>query len=188
MLNEYMLHAQRDMVAIVTQRQVEQGTGRDRTLRCAQDGGPVDAITSGSLMPIAIFDQCGWFDEQLIIDGVDYEYCLRARSLGYTLVKCWRAVLLVSVGSVRRHQILGWKVNASHHSTARRYYMTRNKLVVVHRFWRRNPAWCYRAIRDMAKDTIKIVLFEDERWRKLRNTARGIIDALNGRMGKVVEL
>jgi hypothetical protein len=43
-------------------------------------------------------------------------------------------------------------------------------------------------LRDVFQDTIKVIFFEEQRSLKLRNTARGIHDALFGRMGKVVEL
>jgi rhamnosyltransferase len=167
---------------------VERNTGRTRGQECAKDGGPLVAITSGSLMPTAIFDQCGWFEEELIIDGVDHEYCFRARAQGYTLAQCRDALLLVAVGSIRCHEVLGLKIMAKHYSAKRRYYITRNRLVIVRRFWKEQPAWCYRALRDVLQDTLKVICFEEQRSTKLRNTARGIQDAVFGRMGKVVEL
>jgi len=188
MLAAYESHSQRERLAIVTPTQVERNTGCPRGQGCAKDGGPLVAITSGSLMPTAIFDQCGWFEEELIIDGVDHEYCFRARAQGYTLAQCRDAVLLVAVGSVRFHKVLGLKIMAKHYSARRRYYITRNRLVIVRRFWKEHPAWCYRALRDVFQDTVKVICFEDQRSTKLRNTVRGIHDALLGRMGKVVEL
>jgi rhamnosyltransferase len=189
MLDEYESHPQREKVAIVTPSQVERNTGRARVVGSSKDGGPLVAITSGSLMPIGIFDRCGWFEEDLIIDCVDHEYCLRARSLGYTLAHSRRAVLLVNVGTCQEYRVFGMRISsATHHSAKRRYYITRNRLVVVQRCWRQQPLWCYCAVRDIAKDTLKIALFETHRWSKLVNTARGIVDALLGRMGKVVDL
>jgi rhamnosyltransferase len=188
MVATYESHPQRSRLAIVTPIQVERITGRPRGQECAKDGGPLVAITSGSLMATAIFDQCGWFEEELIIDGVDHEYCFRVRALGYTLAQCRDAVLVVAVGSLRCHEVLGLKIMAKHYSARRRYYITRNRLVIVGRFWKEHPAWCYRQLRDVVQDTIKVICFEEQRSTKLRNTARGIHDALYGRMGKVIEL
>jgi rhamnosyltransferase len=188
MLATYELHPRRDRLAIVTPLQMERNTGFTRGQECAKDGGPLVAITSGSLMPTAIFDQCGWFQEDLIIDGVDHEYCFRARAHGYTLAQCRDALLLVAVGSERCHGFLGLKIMARHYSAKRRYYITRNRLVMVRRFWKEHPVWCYRALRDVLQETLKVIFFEEHRRSKLRNTARGIHDALFGHMGKVVEL
>jgi rhamnosyltransferase len=188
MVAEYDSHPQRDKVAIVTPSQVERSTRRPRGQWPTKDGSPLVAITSGSLMPLEIFDRCGWFQEELIIDCVDHEYCLRARSLGYTLAECRQAVLLVAVGSITNHQAFGLTISARHYSANRRYYMTRNRLVMVHRFWKEQPAWCFRTLQDIVQDAIKVALVEEERWSKMRHTGRGIYDALCGRMGKVVEL
>jgi rhamnosyltransferase len=188
MLAEYESHPDRKNLALVTPCQVNRNDGLTRVHGCAKDGGPLVAITSGSLMPIEIFDRCGWFEEGLIIDCVDHEYCLRARSLGYTLAECRKAVLLVAVGAATCHRAFGLKINATHHSARRRYYMTRNRLVMVKRFWKRQPGWCFRTIRDVLQSTINLTLVEEERWSKLTHTARGVYDALCGRMGKVVEL
>jgi len=188
MVAEYESHPQRDKVAIVTPSQVERSTCRARGQWSTKDGSPLVAITSGSLMPLEIFDQCGWFQEEFIIDCVDHEYCLRARSLGYTLAECRQAVLLVAVGSITSHQAFGFTIHARHYGANRRYYMTRNRLVMVHRFWKEQPAWCWRTLQDIVQDSIRVALVEEERWSKMRHTGQGIVDALCGRMGKVVEL
>ncbi len=188
MLAEYATHPLRDKVAVVTPSQVERSTGRSRTHRFARDGGPLVAITSGSLMPIEIFGRCGWFEEELIIDCVDHEFCLRARSLGYTIAECRRAVLIVAVGSASTHHVLGMTISTRHYSARRRYYMTRNRMLMIRRFWRVQPAWCCRTLQDMLQDTIKVTLIEKESWSKMRNTVRGLYDAALGRMGMLVKL
>jgi len=188
MLAQYGSHPERDRVAVVTPSQVERSTGRVRGHRFAKDGSPLIAITSGSLMPVDIFDRCGWFQEELIIDCVDHEYCLRARSQGYTIAECRQAVLLVAVGSTTSHQTFGLAISARHYSARRRYYITRNRLVMIQRFWRQQPAWCCRTLQDIVQDAIKAVLVEKEPWSKLAYTVRGVYDAFSGRMGRVVEL
>jgi rhamnosyltransferase len=188
MLAEYTAHPRREWVALVTPTQMDRNSGLVRRHACAKDGGPLVAITSGGLMPVSIFERCGWFEEQLIIDGVDHEYCFRVRSQGYTLAECRKALLIVAVGSIKNHQILGLTITAKHYSAKRRYYITRNRLVIVGRFWKQQPAWCYRALRDVVHDTVKVLFWEEQRSSKLAHTARGIIDALSGRMGKNVEL
>ncbi len=188
MLTTYASHTHPEQVAVVTPSQVERTTGQFRRPPQASDGTPLVAITSGSLMPTGVFDYCGWFEEELFIDSVDHEYCLRARSRGYTIAECRQAILLVAVGATIAHRAFGMTIFARHYSANRRYYMTRNRLVIIHRFWRQQPAWCCRTLLDIVQDSIRIVLVERQRWSKLRQTGRGIYDALSGRTGKVVEL
>ena len=188
MIAAYQAHPQREKVALVTPSQVERGTHQARGQWSMKDGSPLVAITSGSLMPVEIFAKCGWFQEELIIDCVDHEFCLRARSLGYTLAECREAVLFVAVGAIARHRAFGITIHARHYSARRRYYMTRNRVVMIHRYWREQPAWCLRTLQDIVQDAVKSALVEDERWSKIRLTGRGIYDAFCGRMGKVIEL
>jgi rhamnosyltransferase len=188
MLAEYESHPERDRVGIVTPVQVERRTGCKRATENAKDGAPLTAITSGSLIPIDVFAACGLFEDDLIIDCVDHEFCLRVRSFGFTIVESKSAVLLVAVGHHTVHHMYGIRIESTHHSAQRRYYMTRNRVVLVRRYWARHPGWSLGKLRAIVRETIALCLVEDERKRKLVNTIRGIHDAMRGRMWKVVEL
>lgn len=189
MLQEYESNPLRETIAIVTPKHLEHETGDWERPAMAEDGTPLTAITSGSLMPLGIFDRCGWFEEDLIIDRVDDEYCLRARSMGYTIALCSDAVLHHSIGSPRMHSFLGIRqVKATHHSAKRYYYLTRNRIVMVKRYWRKYPRWSYLTARSVVRDLIVNFVVEDDRWQKLGTTLRGVVDGLVGRMGMVIQL
>jgi rhamnosyltransferase len=184
MLAEFKLHPQQGRIAILMPRYFNPNTGHWQAQGCKKDGNPLVAYTSGSLIPMRIFDACGLFEEDLIVDCVDSEYCLRAGRHGYIVVLCQHAVLWHSVGNTQVHSFLGFRtIEATHHSAARRYYITRNHLVVIGRYWRIYPYWCYRTLNSLFRLTIKILLFEDRRWAKLANIVRGVFDAVRGRMG-----
>jgi rhamnosyltransferase len=189
MVQEFESNPLRDRIAVVTPRHIERETGEWGHPVFAQDGNPLVAITSGSLMPVEIFDRCGWFEENLIVDRVDDEYCLRARSLGYTIALCKGASLLHSIGSPRMHSFLGMRqVKTTHHSAARYYYMSRNRIVMVKRYWRQYPRWSYLTARSVVRELVINFVVEEDRWRKLVTTLRGIVDGLIGRLGMVVQL
>lgn len=189
MLAEYERNPAREKIAILTPKHLELETGEWDRPAFAKDGTPLVAITSGSVMPVRIFDLCGWFEEDLIIDRVDDEYCLRIRSMGYTIALCSEAFLNHSVGTPQMHSFLGLKqVRATHHGAKRYYYLTRNRIVMVKRYWRQYPRWCYHTARSVLRDLVVNFVVEDHRWKKLGTTLRGIIDGLRGKMGKVVEL
>jgi rhamnosyltransferase len=189
MLHEYQTNPLREKIAVVTPKHLELETGEWDRPAFAEDGSPLIAITSGSLMPVEIFDRCGWFEEDLIIDRVDDEYCLRVRSMGYTIALCKEAFLHHSVGSPKTHSFLGLRqVKATHHGAKRYYYLTRNRIVMVKRYWRQYPRWCYLTARSVVRDLIVNFVVEDNRWKKLGTTLRGILDGLIGRMGMVIQL
>ncbi|MDR3409391.1 MAG: glycosyltransferase family 2 protein [Formivibrio sp.] len=147
-------------------------------------------MTSGSLMPVWIFKRCGWFEEEFFIDQVDDEYCFRIQTMGYKIMVCENAILLHTSGTPQAHRLFGFKLIISrHHSAGRRYYITRNGLVMARRYRRQCPAWSrYTLSYLLLKAPIIILLVESDRFMKLVNIARGTIDAYLGRMGKRVKL
>ena len=84
----------------------------------AQDGSLQIAMTSGSLMPIRIFQERGLFEESLFIDYVDYEYCLRVRSAGYLIEECREAVLLHAPGDPQTYLFFGLVSHSGPRTTA----------------------------------------------------------------------
>jgi len=145
------------------------------------------ATTSGSLMPIEIFSIAGFFADELFIDGVDYEYSLRVRRIGFTIDECQAAILLHSPGTPTHHALAGKSVQAANYSPLRRYYQERNKIWVAKRYAQTFPGFCAGQFLISLKDFLKIWLFEAEKWRKTRYFLAGVRDGLSGRTGKRIE-
>lgn len=64
----------------------------DIDYRLIEKGG---CITSGNIINISIALSCGGFDENLFIDSVDEEFCIRCQKYGfllyeYTKKSCFR--------------------------------------------------------------------------------------------------
>ena len=85
-------------------------------------------ITSGTLMPIQVLDDVGPMDESLFIDGVDTEWCFRARKKGYELFGVASVTLLHSLGDDICKFPGGYVINR--HSAQRHYYKVRNSLLL----------------------------------------------------------
>ncbi len=98
--------------------------------------GPVEAdfvISSGSLIPIPVLDEIGLIDEDMFIDHVDTEWCLRARSKGYKLFGIPSAEMFHALGNKRKRVwFLRWR-NIPFHSPFRYYYMLRNGVLLQKR-------------------------------------------------------
>jgi rhamnosyltransferase len=179
----------RGRVAVVCPRYVDRDSGRLMIATRTRDGEIAVARTSGSLMPAWVFAECGWFVEELLIDQVDYEYCLRLRSRGYLIAECAGATLRHTLGAPSVHRLFGVRLfGTTNHSAARRYYLVRNRMWMLRRYWGEFPRWCVDACVATVKESVKILLVEDCRWSKLRHTALGVRDGVLGRMGKTVEL
>ena len=145
------------------------------------------AMTSGSLMPSWIFDRCGYFNEELFIDQVDFEYCLRVRKLGFLVLQSDHAALFHRPGSITSRSFFGIRLfGVSNHSAKRRYYMSRNEIWLMRRFWKDYPSWCLLAILRLVKETVKVFIAEEDRRAKLWNTLLGVRHGLEGRLGNTL--
>jgi rhamnosyltransferase len=143
-------------------------------------------ITSGTLVPLSVHEALGPFREEYFIDFVDVEYCLRARSAGFRVLKVPSARISHSIGAVTTHR-LGWRfTGTSNHSPERRYYMLRNHVALVRQYWRREPWWTCRSVLDRAKSLTLMALFERQRGAKLRRSWQGLVDGVTGRFDRSV--
>jgi len=135
-------------------------------------------ITSGSLISLAARATIGPFREEFFMDYVDLEYCLRARAHGFKVVLAREPLMQHTIGVATMHK-LPWKTTGtSNHSPARRYYMTRNHLVLVREYLRNEPVWAFSTLYSRLKSTVLMCLFEKDRVCKLKYTATGAFDGV----------
>jgi rhamnosyltransferase len=148
------------------------------------DGGPFVSMTSGSLLPVWIFDKIGWFASEYFIDFVDWEYCARIRSAGYIVADSKEATLLHAAGDPTRVKWLGRWFQPSHHNATRRYYIARNSIVFYRKYFHVFPWRILYSAYWQFRGTMKCIILEQNRARKFRNFMIGTWDGLTGRMGK----
>lgn len=93
-------------------------------------------ITSGSMLNLRLFHEVGQFDEQLFIDEVDLEYCFRAITKGFSIIKLPFIFLTHHLGEEDTYISLKnlKKTRRALHSSLRIYYMVRNYLYVREKY------------------------------------------------------
>jgi rhamnosyltransferase len=191
-LDEYKSDGERDQLGLMAPRYKNPTTGTiEATSRMmASDGAPLEIMTSGSMIPVEVFSICGFFREDFFIDQVDHEFSFRLRDFGYRARVCPAAFLLHVPGEPKRHSAIGLlHFQTTHHNALRRYYMTRNSLYMMLRYWRRYPAWAARVCFSLLLIVPAKVLFaEEQKLRKLACISRGVADAFLGKLGKRAEL
>jgi rhamnosyltransferase len=141
------------------------------------------AITSGSLLSLDAWRQVGPFREDFFIDEVDHEYCLRLRKRGWRIVGSVTPLLNHRLGSAASHDRPP-AVTISHHAPLRRYYMTRNVLLLSREYLWHEPAWVLTRLAQVMLYNLLAVTVERDRWAKLGAVARGLCDGCRGRAGK----
>jgi rhamnosyltransferase len=141
-------------------------------------------ITSGSLIPLALHAAVGPFRDEFFIDYVDSEYCFRARSQGYRVIRTTRPLMSHTIGAPTRHAVLGVSKWTTNHSPDRRYYIARNDTVML-REYGGYPfgAWALKSLGRRLRTCKRILLYERAKARKVAAVAAGWWDGVRGRMG-----
>jgi rhamnosyltransferase len=79
---------------------------------------------------------------------------------------------------------LPWRtIGSSNHSAARRYYMTRNHVILARQYLFKEPAWVLRTVYTRLKSLLMLLVFDDDRMLKIRLMGRGLAHGLANRTG-----
>lgn len=81
-------------------------------------------IASGSLMPMTAIEEVGDLCEEMFIDGLDVEWCLRAKSKGYKIFQTNSTYLDHCLGDGTKRRIMS-------HSPQREYFIMRNSILMA---------------------------------------------------------
>lgn len=144
-------------------------------------------ITSGTLLNVRSSVVLGGFDDGYFIDFVDHEFCLRARSQGYSIYRVDRAQAWHSLGNISEHGFGCLRLRATHHNALRRYYMTRNTLLTLFKFGRVDLFFSFRAFITIFYGLFCVWLFESDVAKKTLATLWGFGDAILRRKGVLRE-
>lgn len=143
------------------------------------------AITSGSLCNISAYQEIGVFREDFFIDYVDIEYCLRAKKLDYKIIVACEAILYHQLGNQQTKKIGTFILNPTFHSPIRWYYINRNRMVMYRLYAIMYPYWALYDFMSSCSLLLRMLLFEDQKLRKIFAFFLGIVDGIFGRMGQI---
>lgn len=133
-------------------------------------------ITSGSFINVNAFKKIGDFDENMFIDYVDFEYCIRLRKSGYKILKVGEVKLIHRLGRLRVYKFFNKRIYITNHPPFRYYYYVRN-LIYTHFKHRSEISFAY-VISTIFKRLIKITFFEKQKLKKIKAIFKGVIDGL----------
>ena len=131
-------------------------------------------ISSASLNRVSTIADLGGFDEQLFIDYVDIDYCIREEKENLKIIKINNIEVEHRIGKGERIHLLWKNPLLTNHSPKRRYYMMRNWVYCVrkHRINILGNAEFYK------KPVIQsaLILAEDNRKEKFKESFKGFVD------------
>jgi len=141
-------------------------------------------ITSGSLMPLDVYDAIGGFRDEFFIDSVDYDYCLRARARGFRVIEVCRVGMIHPLGNSIKRRIGCLTLETTNHSPGRRYYAYRNATVLAREHFRRDPLYTLAVFVFQLRTVALVLLLEKDRRRKVKFVFCGLLDGWRNRLGK----
>lgn len=145
------------------------------------------AVTSGSLVPLALIEQLGGMREAFFIEGIDMEFSLRLRAAGMHVVATGRPLMTHGAGATEERRLFGRTVLVGHHPPWRCFLQYRNLTWTLLRYGGSDLKWTRLTLLAMLKRICLVCLFERQRcaklWAMLRGTLVGIGQALRRNEG-----
>lgn len=139
--------------------------------------------TSGNLVSAAALAEVGGWRSDYFIDCVDFEFCLRCRRAGWTVLEVRSVVLDHEPGRWQQRAWLGRVRRFNDYPAGRRYYQARNRVPLYARYARFDLRWVTRDAWGYACDLAKLLFFCTGRTEKFAAVWQGVWHGLAGRLG-----
>lgn len=149
-----------------------------------------EPIQSGLLIPVAVLERVGLFQDNLFIDGVDSEFYLRCAAAGLRTVVAVDAELQHSLGSPATATLFGKAISFGGQplqvrtaAVWRYYYLFRNRLILTRKYGRKFPLWALKGFLADYRHLLIVTLLAPGRLKRLSNALSGIVDGVRGVSG-----
>lgn len=144
----------------------------------------IEVMTSGNIINLRANEEVGGFKDWLFIDSIDIEYGMNLNKNNYKVIRLNDIELEHELGDIEIKHILGRNFVCSNHNYIRRYYIVRNINYVYDMYHAEFPEYC-NFIKNGLKGAFRnVVIFEKDKYRKIRNMFRGYRDYKKGIQGK----
>ncbi len=138
------------------------------------------ANMSGTLLNAGLLKSIGKFDERLFIDGLDVEWCTRARSKGYQIIEVGEAILYHHPAFTKEFSVknkvlfrYGWD------KPSRYYYQFRSYWYIIKKYHD------VESIKWFLVKLCKVLLLFEHKREYIRMFIKGVRDANRGNWGKI---
>lgn len=134
-------------------------------------------ITSGSLIKTKVWKSINGFWEYLFIDEVDHEFCYRLRANGYKILRTEKTSITHIIGTPSAKKFMGHEFHPTNHSAFRRYYITRNCVLMKKLYPNELHPFKNRYLM-LLRIFISTIICEEDKFQKIRAMISGIKDAM----------
>ncbi|MBT8390612.1 MAG: glycosyltransferase family 2 protein [Ignavibacteria bacterium] len=146
---------------------------------------PLVVPTSANLLNLIAFREVGNFNDNLFIDYVDFDFCMRLKLMGYKILQNNSIVVKHSVGNLVKDNFLGFKFYTTNHPPLRLYYRTRNRFYLRKTYKSYFPDFFRKDLVNLLKQLVKMILVEKNKFQKLKMIVLGYRHYKTGQLGKL---
>ena len=136
----------------------------------------VEVMTSGNLVNLDAWKKVGGWKDWFFIDCVDIEFCMNLKKHGYQIIRYNEAVLIHNLGNITLHHVLKKEFACTNHNFIRQYYMIRNMYYLKELYQNDFPDQIKAMQRGAFGRFKNILVWEKDKYRKIRNMYRGYRD------------
>lgn len=140
-------------------------------------------LSSGCLLNVKVLKECGGFDEQLFIDHVDTDVCIKMRNHKYKTLVTSKVKLFHQLGEETTKKTFRGAVYHEH-SPIRVYYIVRNGIVLFRRYFFKQPAWTIHALKVSIRESIYLLHFQPNKFKNFRLLLKAWFDGIFNQLGR----
>jgi rhamnosyltransferase len=141
-------------------------------------------ITSGNLTYTNIANEVGGYENKLFIDGVDFDFSLKLRDTGKNIALAFKAQIIHKVGEYEDARFLFKNFRLKSHSPLRHYYIYRNNLYIIKKYFSKYPLFCLKRQYAIITYFFQVLFVQQNKIEKLHMILIGLKDSRNNIYGE----
>ena len=149
-----------------------------------QEEKVIEVMTSGNIVNLKAWKSINGWKDYFFIDNVDTEFCMNLNVSGYDVIRLNNVELDHNLGHIKERKLFGKKVFCTNHNYIRHYYMIRNLYYLRDLYIKEYPDFIKYMKRNALSRMKNIIIFEKDKYRKIRNMFRGYFDYKKGIKGE----
>jgi rhamnosyltransferase len=138
-------------------------------------------ITSGNLTYVEKAHEINGYNNELFIDGVDFDFSLSLRNKELNLALVYEAYMNHNLGTDEERNFVFFKLKINTHSPLRHYYMFRNHYYIIKKFFLTTPKFCIKKEINLWIYFWKVLLLQPAKKNNLGMILKGIYDSVRRR-------
>lgn len=142
-------------------------------------------ITSGNLSYVDSIILAGGFNADLFIDSIDFDFSLALQDKGQQLAKVQNAYMRHKIGENEQAKFIFKTFTILSHSPVRYYYMYRNHVYIMKKYFLKNPTFCIKKQIFATIDLLQVIFVQNQSKEKISMILKGVKDGFKNRLGPI---